>query len=479
MKGPSTNSSFSAVAASSSPLSPLFRSQGNASCLSSRDDVQLRVDDGKGSVCSNALVHQCSKEKDNSHTMNTMNALSHRHTQTTTTASSQHLTTSAIGIGPTLASSSPPISLHLPVPTLQAPHHHHPHHASSGARRRCSFGVGSTAILFILLCFAAVTLYTAGRSALSHDDGGRIGQSVVVLREGTYKGGAPWHNAARTIDRRLLVETPWVRVEDHTIAVRTPTGSTKEISGWKWVDVPDQVNVAATVSYRTFLECRQLIVAQSVESERNYVAGRTLVADGDVLPPPVPASRNKLIGQPRSTGPPLFPTPFRGESVENFELLLHPNETTESFDLDATEVFLLFIQEKYGYEGLSYAVTGGGVERGETPLEAAKRELLEELGLLKCKQWLSLGTYRNDVNRGGGSVSCFFARRCEADRVQVSRQQSERGGPNADLEQQIVVAMSLKYLEKLLVEKNAAAVKEVKWCNTLAMALLHMRVIES
>ena len=46
---------------------------------------------------------------------------------------------------------------------------------------------------------------------------------------------------------------------------------------------------------------------------------------------------------------------------------------------------------RYAVERESVEVVSGGVEDGETPLEAAKRELREELGLLAL-EWIDLGT---------------------------------------------------------------------------------------
>ena len=46
---------------------------------------------------------------------------------------------------------------------------------------------------------------------------------------------------------------------------------------------------------------------------------------------------------------------------------------------------------RYAVERESVEVVSGGVEDGETPLEAAKRELREELGL-SALEWIDLGT---------------------------------------------------------------------------------------
>ena len=71
--------------------------------------------------------------------------------------------------------------------------------------------------------------------------------------------------------------------------------------------------------------------------------------------------------------------------------------------------FLCFRQTKYAVEGISLAPVGGFIEPGEPPLEAAKRELLEETGHA-AGEWQSLGVYTVDANRGAGKAHLFLAR---------------------------------------------------------------------
>ena len=52
----------------------------------------------------------------------------------------------------------------------------------------------------------------------------------------------------------------------------------------------------------------------------------------------------------------------------------------------------------------------GGVEPGETELEAALRELREETGYV-AEEWIPLGGFTNDGNRGCGIGHLFLARR--------------------------------------------------------------------
>ena len=63
--------------------------------------------------------------------------------------------------------------------------------------------------------------------------------------------------------------------------------------------------------------------------------------------------------------------------------------------------YLLFYQSKYGLEKPAYALIGGLFNNGETPIQCAERELLEETGL-EAEELINLGKYRVQVNRGGG-----------------------------------------------------------------------------
>jgi len=122
--------------------------------------------------------------------------------------------------------------------------------------------------------------------------------------------------------------------------------------------------------------------------------------------------------------------------------------------------FIAFRQMKYGVEGMALAPVGGYMEPGEVPLEAAKRELLEETGC-EAEHWLDLGQYRVDGNRGAGTAHLFLA--------QGARRVTDADAD--DLEEQEIVLMSRAEVETALA---AGQFKVLAWTTAVALALLWM-----
>jgi ADP-ribose pyrophosphatase len=122
--------------------------------------------------------------------------------------------------------------------------------------------------------------------------------------------------------------------------------------------------------------------------------------------------------------------------------------------------FVCFRQIKYAVNGISLAPVGGYLEPGENPLAAAQRELREESGYAAA-DWVDLGQYVVDGNRGCGTAYLFLARQ-----AWVATQ------PDADdLEEMQMVLLSRAEVEMAL---RAGQFKVLPWAMTMALALLHL-----
>lgn len=100
------------------------------------------------------------------------------------------------------------------------------------------------------------------------------------------------------------------------------------------------------------------------------------------------------------------------------------------FAQTADRQVILERQYKHGIGKVSLVLPAGGIEPGETPVEAAKRELLEETGYC-AESWRSLGTFGANGNYGCGEAHIMMA--------QGAHQVAE---PNSgDLEQIEVILM--------------------------------------
>ena len=129
--------------------------------------------------------------------------------------------------------------------------------------------------------------------------------------------------------------------------------------------------------------------------------------------------------------------------------------------MTADNRFLCFRQTKYAVAGTTLAPVGGMLEPDEEPLNAAKRELLEETGY-EASEWISLGGHILDPNRGIATMHLFLA----LDAKQVTEPNSD------DLEDQELVFLTRSELEDAL---NAGEFKIVAWSAVVAMSLNYLR----
>jgi len=127
--------------------------------------------------------------------------------------------------------------------------------------------------------------------------------------------------------------------------------------------------------------------------------------------------------------------------------------------------FLCFRQTKYAVEGTSLAPVGGMLEPNEKPIDAAKRELLEEMGY-QSSDWVSLGSHILDPNRGIATMHLFLA--LNAKRV---------AEPNSDdLEDQELLFLSRDEIENAL---KAGEFKILAWSAVVAMSLNYINTSEN
>ena len=123
--------------------------------------------------------------------------------------------------------------------------------------------------------------------------------------------------------------------------------------------------------------------------------------------------------------------------------------------------FLCFRQTKYAVEGTSLAPVGGMLEPNEKPIDAAKRELLEEMGY-ESPDWVSLGSHILDPNRGIATMHLFLALNAK----QVAEPNSD------DLEDQELLFLSRDEIENAL---SAGEFKILAWSAVVAMSLNYIK----
>ena len=123
--------------------------------------------------------------------------------------------------------------------------------------------------------------------------------------------------------------------------------------------------------------------------------------------------------------------------------------------------FLCFRQTKYAVKGTSLAPVGGMLEPNEEPFDAAKRELLEEMGY-EASEWINLGSHILDPNRGIATMRLFLA---------LNARQTAQ--PNSDdLEDQELLFLTRSEIERAL---EAGEFKILAWSAVVAMSLNYLK----
>lgn len=146
-----------------------------------------------------------------------------------------------------------------------------------------------------------------------------------------------------------------------------------------------------------------------------------------------------------------------GRVIESWPWLVSPDFVNIAA-ITQDEQYLVFRQTKYSISGTTLAPVGGYVEPGEEPLDAAKRELLEETGY-EARHWEGLGIFAVDGNRGNGRAHFFLAREA----YPVSTPASD------DIEEQRLLKLSRAEIEAAV---QRGAFKVLPWQALMAMVLL-------
>jgi ADP-ribose pyrophosphatase len=148
-----------------------------------------------------------------------------------------------------------------------------------------------------------------------------------------------------------------------------------------------------------------------------------------------------------------------GRVIPNWSWIITP-DYVNVVAITQENTFLCFRQMKYGIEGTSLAPVGGFIEPNEPPLAAAQRELLEETGY-EAPEWIDLGHYRVDPNRGAGTGYIWLARGA----YQVVEPSAD------DLEEQVLLHLDRSEVEMSLARGEF---KVLSWAASMAMALLYL-----
>ena len=107
---------------------------------------------------------------------------------------------------------------------------------------------------------------------------------------------------------------------------------------------------------------------------------------------------------------------------------------------------VLFGQRKSGQSGYEWQLPGGWIEAGESPEQAARREVYEETGL-QLKELRFVGITSNVFSAHKHTISLYFEAECADARPLLSRENSKCYGWQwrdwADLTENLFLALQL------------------------------------
>ena len=99
-----------------------------------------------------------------------------------------------------------------------------------------------------------------------------------------------------------------------------------------------------------------------------------------------------------------------GKIVDDYYVVRFPDYALVYAEMTDGRVPMLR-QYKHGPRRVCLTFPGGAIEAGEQPIDAARRELLEELGCV-AEEIESLGSYVTNANQGCNTAHLFRARGC-------------------------------------------------------------------
>jgi ADP-ribose pyrophosphatase len=97
-----------------------------------------------------------------------------------------------------------------------------------------------------------------------------------------------------------------------------------------------------------------------------------------------------------------------GRRVDDFYTVRLPDFVVVAPVTEAGELVVV-TQFRRGMQAVTQSLPSGFIDPGESPADAARRELLEETGYA-ADDWSGLGAYVVDSNRGCGTEHVFLAR---------------------------------------------------------------------